>query len=61
MEHGGGPRRLRLAVTPSRDDALGMSTPEPLYYTADMVSDLIDESRPWPRHECVSCSRSRSC
>jgi Uma2 family endonuclease len=32
---------------------MGMSIPEPLYYTADMVSDLVDESRPWPRYECV--------
>jgi Uma2 family endonuclease len=30
-----------------------MSAPEPIYYTADMVADLIDESRPWPRYECV--------
>ncbi|MGH7664320.1 MAG: Uma2 family endonuclease [Gemmatimonadaceae bacterium] len=25
----------------------------PLYYTADMVRDLTDESRPWPRYETV--------
>ncbi|MGH7664324.1 MAG: Uma2 family endonuclease [Gemmatimonadaceae bacterium] len=25
----------------------------PLYYSADMVRDLIDESRPWPRYETV--------
>lgn len=32
---------------------MGMSSPEPLYYTADMVSDLNDERWPWPRYECV--------
>jgi Uma2 family endonuclease len=32
---------------------MGMSSPEPLYYTADMVAELFDESRHWPRHECV--------
>jgi len=32
---------------------MGMGSPEPLYYTADMVRDLIDESRPAPRYETV--------
>jgi Uma2 family endonuclease len=32
---------------------MGMSSPETIYYTADMVRDLIDEARPWPRYECV--------
>ena len=30
-----------------------MGMPAPLYYTADMVRDLIDENRPWPRYELV--------
>jgi Uma2 family endonuclease len=30
-----------------------MGMPAPLYYTADMVRDLIDESRAWPRYELV--------
>ena len=30
-----------------------MGMPAPLYYTADMVRDLIDESRPSPRYELV--------
>ena len=32
---------------------MGMSAPEPIYHTADMVRALIDESRAWPRYECV--------
>jgi Uma2 family endonuclease len=32
---------------------MGMSNPEPIYYTADMVAELVDESRHWPRYECV--------
>jgi Uma2 family endonuclease len=32
---------------------MGMANPEPIYYTADMVRELVDESRPWPRYECV--------
>ena len=32
---------------------MGMASPEPIYYTADEVRELIDESRPWPRYECV--------
>ena len=30
-----------------------MSLPEPLYHSADMVRELIDESRHWPRYETV--------
>lgn len=30
-----------------------MSMPAPVYFTADMVRDLTDESRPWPRYETV--------
>lgn len=30
-----------------------MGMPEPAYYTADMVRDLIDPERPWPRYELV--------
>jgi len=30
-----------------------MGMPVPLYYTADMVRELIDEDRPWPRYELV--------
>jgi Uma2 family endonuclease len=30
-----------------------MGMPDPVYYTADMVRDLIVESRPWPRYEVV--------
>ncbi|MBV9881075.1 MAG: Uma2 family endonuclease [Gemmatirosa sp.] len=26
---------------------------EPVYYTADMVRDLIREDRAWPRYECI--------
>ena len=32
---------------------MAMPSPEPLYYTADMVAELFDESRHWPRYECV--------
>jgi Uma2 family endonuclease len=32
---------------------MGMQMQEPLYYSADMVRDLIDESRPSPRYETV--------
>ena len=34
-----------------RADLMGM--PEAVYYTADMVRALIDETRPWPRYEVV--------
>ena len=30
-----------------------MGMPAPLYYTADMVRDLTDETRHWPRYETV--------
>src|SRR3990167_1994413 len=30
-----------------------MSMPAANYYTADMVRDLMDPSRPWPRYETV--------
>ena len=30
-----------------------MSAPDTIYYTADMVAELGDESRHWPRYECV--------
>ena len=32
---------------------MGMSSPEPIYHTAEMVRALIDESHAWPRHETV--------
>ena len=32
---------------------MGMGNPEPIYYTADMVRDLIREDRAWPRYETV--------
>ena len=32
---------------------MGMGNPEPIYYSADMVRDLIDETRPSPRYETV--------
>ena len=32
---------------------MGMQNTEPLYYSADMVRDLIDEDRPSPRYETV--------
>lgn len=32
---------------------MGMGNPEPIYYTADMVRDLIQEDRAWPRYETV--------
>ena len=32
---------------------MGMRLPEPLYYSADMVRDLIDEDSPSPRYETV--------
>jgi Uma2 family endonuclease len=32
---------------------MGMQMPQPQYYSADMVRDLIDERRPSPRYETV--------
>ena len=32
---------------------MGMSHPDPIYHTADMVRALIDESHAWPRYETV--------
>lgn len=32
---------------------MGMANPEPTYYTADMVRDLLDEERAWPRYETI--------
>src|SRR6187200_643905 len=44
-------RRAPLHPAFRRGESMGM--PAPLYYTANMVRDLIDESRAWPRYELV--------
>jgi len=44
---------IYLCCAERRADDMGMGNPEPIYYTADMVRDLIREDRAWPRYETV--------
>src|SRR3954451_17959771 len=45
------PRAILLRTRNSRGETVGMA--QPLFHTADMVRDLTDETRHWPRYETV--------